>query len=469
MKITNLIIATVLFLGCGNKGKVETLPEADIEKETANLYDSEIILDTIAPPEGIRYQEVRSVIASQPPQKINLNQKHAEKKIDMADYYSTATFLTLQHPKAEEGVGFLADASIMISIGSWMYGDRGYSSSVELTEDRIIAGDRIWGLHAYNKSGKFEQTIIQPESKAGYDERKNMISMTVNAGEMYVGNFIVADENCLLITIRDKKQQLELYNLASQKVYLKRPVNSDFVTLLNPTTLVSYNYNVLSMEQEPFMHSYDIKGDPLCRFMNYNPLPASKPKTYTNPQSPKIYYNNDVLTVWQPYNDTIFRMTSAKDLVPVYTINLGDRKLDLETALYGKKDGKLIPGTWLETEGFIYISCADGHDTPRNRDNNTVKFQYTVYDKKNKQTYSLPDTCIPEEVLLNNSITGGLPLFASKTKCYKDKLYTSYSKRSLEQLIKSSSFASLPTEQQEKIKQLKNDLSETDLLIMIIQ
>lgn len=434
-------------------------------------------MDTVLPLSGIQYKEERVAITSQQIFRVDISKRHGEKEIDMGDYYSSVRFIKLQHPEADEGGRFLADVNYYITLNKKMFGDKGFSSFFLPCDGRIIAGDKFYGYQSYNLSGEFERTIIRPENEINYNASKRSITMKINDGESYLGYIMssgrnsigVFGENCVYLSSWKGKQYFELYNLSTGKVIKKRPLEASAVTMLNAETIVSYEYDVLNREREGFMYTFNIKGDTLCDFTNYNQLPVSTPKTYSNPQELHIYHYDDILTIWQPYNDTVFRMTSPHKLVPVYTVAHGDRKMDLETALYGKKDDKLIPGLWLETPDFVYISCSEGDDSPNSRRSGNVKFYYAVYDKKNGEMFNLSQSCFPEEVIFNNSISDGIPVLASMTKYYKDKLYTSYSKSSLDKMIKSNVFNHFSKEQQEKIKLLHNNLSEKELLIMILE
>lgn len=153
----------------------------------------------------------------------------------------------------------------------------------------------------------------------------------------------------------------------------------------------------------------------------------------------------------------------------LYILDMGDKKPDVQTALYGNKEEKIFIRKLLETDDFIFIIHTENNDVPHNRDNALVKFFYSYYDKHEKKRYSIPSTLFPEVFTLKNSIPNTIPLLASNAMVYGNNLYAAYTKIQLKAIIDSSDFSSFPMNQQEKLKELYNGLSDYELLMMILK
>lgn len=471
-----LIAVIVMFLsGCGGGSKKQSLapekPEEEIE-EAGSVTNAELVLDTIIPKPGIKYKELRTINSSKPPVVLNLSKNdYEEKDIDLADYYSKVKFVKLKHPLSPEKGGFLGEARYSITYDRGAMSGSGLSSSIYLSEKNIIAGDTYFGFHCYDMEGKFLYTIDKMNVSPFFDKRNNEVKLNLeDRGMKMLYGISVLKDYCTSLSIEKGKATLDFYNISSGKKYLSRPyVGPTQLFLLTPEVYAAYYYPILSETRRPIMLSFDIKGDTLCRFMNYNPLIEPKKKAYTNPDRGNFYYHNDQLTLRQGYNDTVYRLVSPLKLEPVYILNFGKQKLDIETALYGNKSEKLIPYTWLEAKDFIFLIYTQNNDTHNNRKAGTVKFNYRLYDKKENKLYTLGSQSLPEDFMLKNSIEGAIPLSGNNAHSTTDKLYAGYTKSQLENIINQPVFSGLSQSQQDKIKALHTDLAEGELLVMILE
>lgn len=458
--------------GCNNRKK-QNLETEEAKSEPVNLsalYESENVLDTIIPNPGIKYKESRVTSRENPLSIIDFSKRtDATKEIDLADYYTNVRYVKLKHPLASDNAVFLGNASFSIYFEQGANLGRGLNSVVEMGGNNIIAGDQYFGYHCYDATGNYVYTIAAMNPLPEYNSKKNEVSVNITPATKMIRSFSVLDDNCLIYTVQNNKPHLQFHNINARKTYLTRPFYGGRALLLNPETFVSYVYNIRGSSPTPFMYSFDIKGDTLCAFMNHNSLVEPKNASYNNPESPDIYYYNNILTLRQAYNDTIYRMKSASVLEPAYVMNFGKQKLDLQTALYGDKSDKLIPYTWLETENFIIIIYTQNYDSPNNRNNGSVKFFYTFFDKAEKKIYQIPTQGFPEDFILKNSIEGGIPLPTNTAKCYNKMIYTGYTKKQLEMILKNKSFHTLPKNQQDKVKSLYDELTDTEMLVMILE
>jgi hypothetical protein len=219
----------------------------------------------------------------------------------------------------------------------------------------------------------------------------------------------------------------------------------------------------------PFMHSFDIKGDTLCRFVDANPRPERRNQRYFSPDAFRTYIYNDELTFREHYSDTIFRMTSPSELKPAYVMNFGKYKLHIDSAFYGDKKGRHLPNKFLEAQDFVFIANTEDMDIPYTRNNGLVKYFYYFCDKIKKKLYKIPVQIFPEEYWINNPVNEGIPMCLNLVKADEKAMYAGYTKSWLESLMKHKDFSSFPKNQQDKVKSSYNDLETDELLVMILE
>ena len=132
---------------------------------------------------------------------------------------------------------------------------------------------------------------------------------------------------------------------------------------------------------------------------------------------------------------------------------------------------KMRSGIWFETDRYIFFTYSLGRNTPNNRRNELVKFYYSYFDKNKQQLYHLNEgSDAPEnEFIVENLITNGLPFLLSRVTIDTNRLYVSFSKKRLEEIIKHKGFSSLPHEQQNRLKTFQQELDDNEVIIMILQ
>jgi hypothetical protein len=132
---------------------------------------------------------------------------------------------------------------------------------------------------------------------------------------------------------------------------------------------------------------------------------------------------------------------------------------------------KMRPRIWKETDRYILFVYTQGYDSPNNRRDGLVKFFYSFFDKKSRQLYHFDeDTAVPEnEVLIGNPLPNALPFLLSWVTIDNSRFHVCYSKKRLEAIIRHKGFASLPTEQQNKLKTIQKELADNEVLIMILE
>jgi len=445
IKTLNFIFLLIFLIitACG-KSKRPGLSDSELfaQKETADTVrqtsKDSITEDYVVPP-GIKYAESRAIDLANPPVVLDIaNRKLNIRKFNLSDYYTKVRYIKIKHPMPPAEGNFLFDVDYYVTMKQGAMSGSGLSSRFSFKKDSIIAGDVFFGYYSYDNEGNFLHTIKTYDFPKTYDASQNKISYNQDDYIRAVSEGSTRKNNNR-IKVDDK-------------------------------TMASYVYNPFDTLKR-FLFTFDIKGDTLCRFQNYNFVPEMKKNAYVAPPSPNIYYYNGQLTVNQSLNDTVYRVVSPNRLIPAYVLNYGPYRLDVQTAFYGDQSQKLRLNTWREDKQYILFTYTQNYDCLNNRRNGSVKFFYAYYDKKSRQLYHFSEgTTIPkEEFFIENSVPDALPFILSYSEISDNQLRVYYSKKRLEEIIKNKGFASLSPEQQSKIKTMQNDLGESEVLIMILE
>jgi hypothetical protein len=399
----------------------------------------------------------------------------------MSDYYTQVRYIKLKHPMSETGGNFIVNARSGFGLRSdnrirsrMFFLEFSLYSLFKFTDEYIIAGDAFSGLYCYDKEGKFLYPI---ESKASDFKGETVAARNFTMYDMsdlkgFYGGLTVIGNNSLYIVKEDGKYMLCLYDLTQRQRIMTRTFESFEGTalLLDNKSIAGYFYEPVRMPEE-FLFTFDLKGDTLCRFPSYQPVPAIGGGNYNSPPSPDVYYHSKQLTIRQSLNDTVYRVASPNRLLPAYVLNFGTYRADVNTFFNGNLSEKLLPGTWREADRYVLFTYTQERDTPNNRRDGSVKFFYSYYDKLSRQLYHFSEetTVPPDLFFMENPVADGLPFMLSHAEIEDNQLRVVYSKKRLEEIIQNKGFASLPSEQQNKLKTMQNELDDSEVLIMILQ
>ncbi|NDV68831.1 DUF4933 domain-containing protein [Dysgonomonas sp. 25] len=480
-KNLSIIILSFCLLSVACSGsKKQSLEEEKKKEETAVAADipAQLVIDTVAPKQGIKYKEIRKVDPANPPVTINLEGTQEKKVFDLADYYSSVKYVVLDFPHKDEFPGFFGDAKFTVTYETNMMSGSGLNSEITLLDKAIIAGDAYLGYYQYDDSGTFVTDVAKPKEYPDYDKTKNSIDVErTPESEFFIGKAQAYGDMLIVSDVKAQKAYANYYSISNRRMYHTALIRMGIPIPINGKEMMSYNYRPVELEQKPIMYSYAINGDTLCRFMNYNPLnPKQITRAYTNPEGVDMFYYGGKLNVRQAYNDTVYSFKSSNELTPRYVLSYKQHKPSIETALTGNKAGKYFIYSLKETDRFLYIVYTVNYDCPNNRKDGSVKFYYSLYDKNDKKIYRVEESKFPEDwnkfpedMLFNNSIPDGIPINLSRAKTSGNKLYVGYSKSQLKKIIDSKDFSTYSTEQQQKMESLYADMPDGSLLAIIIE
>lgn len=137
-------------------------------------------------------------------------------------------------------------------------------------------------------------------------------------------------------------------------------------------------------------YTHTFRGDTLCRFeLMPDFLPTG---TYRGPESFSAYSLNGQHFVRLPYDKTVYRLVDNHTLQAVYQLDLGSLRYATGKEVVGTAniDNAYQVKRWIETDKFIFIRMAQGHDSPKNRKANAVKLYSLVYNKETGEFFTLP-------------------------------------------------------------------------------
>jgi len=460
-----ILLIFLVLAACGNK-RHPGLSDKELfaQKETADM-------EFFLVPPGIKYKESRAVDPAHPPVVLDIaNRKLNIRKFDLSDYYTQVRYIKLKHPKAATGGNFLLEfrKSLITFLGKeWDRRDFIMGRSIfEFTDDYIVAGDACFGLHCYDKEGNFLYTIESNDFPKTYDASQGSVSFAAPDVKGFYGRITTNGNNCLYCVMEDNRSMLCLYDLTQKKRIVTRPFEGR-VVILDNESIASYVYHPVYTPGS-FFFTLDIMGDTLCRFRSYNPKREIEGDSFMNPPTPDIYYYDKQLTIRQPLNDTVYRMISPNRMLPAYILNFGNYRVDLQTYLFGVISEKLFPYKWRETDRYILFIYTLIHD---NKEGGNAQFFYSYFDKKSRQLYHFSEgTTRPDsQFFMENSISGALPFILSYAEIEDHQLRVIYSKKRLDNIIRSRGFSSLPLEQRNKLRTLHHELDDSEVLIMILE
>lgn len=464
-------IAFIVFLGIGcscTKSKQQLLPKMEEVSQSGPsaadpAYESAVTLDTIIPQAGIASAETR--LKGNPTRLRLLEPDIKAERMDLKAYYSQVRYVKLTHPLSGQA-GFISRVKVYeaYEAGPGLHTWR--SSAVYYTGDYLIAGDKFFGYHCYDKNGKFIYTVAASGRMPNYRKGMESIDMNWRAEDQKIYDFTLFGNNCIIRTMQYGKLQLLFHNIRERATYFNRPWYGDIdlfsdLLLLSPESFAYMNYRP-AYTKEVFMYSFNLQGDTLCAFANGNPVPPEPKNNYSNPEHSDAYYYQDKILIRQAYNDTLFRVNSPSELEAAYVFDLGKDRMDIETGLYGDATGKYILHDFLETKYFLRVSYGQRTDS-KNRDNKPF-FDYSVvlYDKKDKQLIGY--TAFSRSI---NITEDDLPLFLRSMQTDGNSLYMSYTRSDLKNLMENTEL--LNPRQQAKAKELHDAMEDDELWVMLVE
>jgi len=290
----------------------------------------------------------------------------------------------------------------------------GLTSSIQSDGENIII-QGLFGLTRFNMQGEYQETIWKNETGIKFYRGSvlyggkeffgvlpnNPISMT--NGKLYYsfqdgpgGNSHVMKYKLGINKNMSFKYQTEIPGtgtilgdtlLNSNKIF---PGGFDYIFGTGIDSWAGVNQKWNAGKSGVMLVTYNDKGDTLCQFTDYNRITNFTKSTYRNPEKLSSYYFNGLLTIKQEYNDTVFRLIPPDRLLPVYTIDFGEYKVNYMDGLNPDFDlsEKYMLYSLHETNDFLFIRYTQNHNGATNGKKMQSSFTMQYFSKK-KESYTI--------------------------------------------------------------------------------
>lgn len=460
-EIVSFLVIIIFFCTCIGGGKKQGLPQEDpLEVLVVDMMG----YDSLPFNPGIKLTDTRSIDKAEPPKVINYSGSISEADFDISKYYSKAKTVLLEHPQTEEGRNqFFTPYDRRLMFGGFGSYWVEIFTQVLITDKYILAGDPFYGLHCYDMDGNFLYTLTTSINPPPYKEEGGLEIHFDNIKNA-LADFKVIGNTCMFVTLTETKATVHFHDLDSRTTYYQRQMDVQKVFPLSSKEYANFNYELMASERKPFIYTFNTSRDTLSQFVNYNVLPKFSGDNYHNPGPSNIYYYNDVPTVRQVGNDTIYRIVSADRLKPAYVLNFGKEKADLQNLISGKNENKKVLWGILETDKFIYARYDEvGSDAE------TSQKRYSIYEKDSGRVFYIPNKDNKDNIQINNLLSDGFPFSANQMRSNGRQLYCFYTKAQFKHIVDSEGLGSLSDIQKERIKNAYKKMTEKELSVMILE
>lgn len=473
-KIVIVLSGILLFCACNGK---KSSTEAVAPSSAAVAEEEEAF--RLIPPEkiaaGVQYTGERKADPETPLLVLDYKKEPVHKALDLKSYFDSVKLVLLEHPLPAGEGGFLYNCRVVL------IGDRGMSSfhsdaQVWVDDTYILAGDRFFGLYGYDRNGKLIDTLA-PGKGFKFKFKDSPLSIECKMADFhgYNGGLDLWNGRCSFIwSDTARRLSTRWYDVKKRKMVQEQPWDSrkggPQPVALDRNTYFCV-YNTLFSPEKVFLRTFSIQGDTLCEFTDYIRPEKEIRGSYAFPDRFDVYRLNGKQYVRQPFSDTVFQVSENR-LLPVYVLDFGEKRMNISIATSNQsKAGKYVSASWKDTPEAILFAYTENYDCPRNRDNKEVKYYYSFYDKKAGQIFHMPVSgdIYPEELLISNSLEGGLPFTWDMAATSDGKLVIGYPRQRLEALTRLKGYKALPAAQKENVEKMLARMNDRQMLVMIIE
>lgn len=166
------------------------------------------------------------------------------------------------------------------------------------------------------------------------------------------------------------------------------------------------------------VYTFNLRGDTLCHFtigekVNYPPRGNG---SYRSGEQATVYHYKGCPMIIMPYGNTVYRMTDASTLEPVYELDFGTlhRATGEEVVGGADVDNAYFLSDWVETDSYVFMHVEKGYDCPYARDKKQVTLYSLIYDKRSKAFFSLPQAEETVHPCPEPDLPDGIPFWPRK-------------------------------------------------------
>jgi hypothetical protein len=215
----------------------------------------------------------------------------------------------------------------------------------------------------------------------------------------------------------------------------------------------------------PLAITFNNMGDTLCRFTNY----LTENSGAYNTDVSFFYRAGRELFFRHEFCDTIYRVRSAYQIVPVYCFDFGEKRFLPSESATNKTQGKLVPKQWIVFRNEMMLIFSEGRDCPDCRTRNEVTFHCLLFDKKTGQATAIDmQSRYPENILIENDLDNGLPIPLNSLRIQDDEIIATFAKEQIQEMLKNNAENYAP-ETVTQLKALAETLKQNEMMVMTIK
>ena len=370
----------LLLISCGNNNQSNISQEISIKK-TLNIPDTNYTPKNISVPinRSVRDSEPKIIDLTKP------NSKYTTLNLD--DIFPNCNIVTITAPSS---INFSNNAPLNIvektpkgEFSSFTY----VNTNVSKYNNNFYAFDILNGIIEYDSVGNYKN-IVQKNKLSGLQKptkRDKSYSIEVNRFNNVMPR--MSFDSSLIYIEQDSTKRFNIYEWsAKSQSKLLGTVDSKSVILknkLNDSIYIDFNRSITRKSNTPFIITFNEMGDTVGIAPNYASIEMSPKNSYTNAENNIIYRRGKYLKIKPEYNDTLFIIKDAHNLVPEYIFNYGDKKPDALIGFYGEKNNYYFTQKLFENDNYLIIAYSKNYDCPNTRNNKTIDYYYALYNKNN--------------------------------------------------------------------------------------
>lgn len=467
--------------------------EAERAKRERQLADSLALL-----PKGFRFNEQRGADPVQPPVVIDI----AGSLENISDLKLSDVASDIQYIRLEP----VPDTTLPRTLRYKYY-----------FMDNYLVALNIYGIHLFNKEGKFIRSVVKNQmTGVDFDEKNNRLKFWNDYTLIGGGTAVWARGNSLFYGFSNNitgQRALIEYDCSKEQLLPEIGFNPE-----NPGKITGLGEVIMDLNHgkttppPPRTHQGMFSMDP--EFM-YSGMGAFSPdrNTYISSLSGKnmlgiMGRNGDTLAIFTKYeqlknytkslmrgtdygtryekggnyffrsnfNDTVFQVIPPNRLHPLYVLNLGKYKVSIQEGVDPdvKLVGKIIPQNWAETKNYIFLTFTkDNYDCPNNRKSKSVKIFHAIFTRSNQMLQIVKaDPFDYEAPVLLNDLDGGYPVWPlSHQVGQNNDILISLKGKELKNHVASKLFgkSTAPENRKDALRNFAGSLEDNDDVLMIVK
>jgi hypothetical protein len=434
--IQSILILLIVIIGSCRNNRLKT-SEKELAKEIntqeqKNQEAERIAMERQVPDTlvnistGFQYKEERSVDPSHPPKIIDFTKEIPAIEFKLGDLTSKIRYLVLQVP--DDSLYFL----------EW--------PEISITSKSIIVNNNM-GIHSFDRDGKFIETICKNTFSVPRDIEPGRPASNFFSKETFIGawrnhvqtagntvfykytNYPAETVSLLRFTLENGTQNLQVPQISETGISLTY-ARGDMIATgkeslssgtpgLSSTSILAVSDNCYAgittrlkafVKNSTLLVTYNLKGDTLCKFKQYEYLKTPITSTVTRTYSNDTWHFGSTTTIKPAFNDTVFRLIPPNRLVPVFVFNFGDKKTTADDWLNVNipVDDKIRTGQILENQEFLFIEIIYGPSGIKQ------KAEIVLFDKSKNKLFRLSKNEVPINKTYNfwinsleNNVDGG--------------------------------------------------------------